>query len=120
VGSIGSVDWFLRRDAEMAEVFNQVEATIAGHPFRDRALAPLVNAAFGYKLRNSFYRADEEVSQLTASRDLKALCDLGLLEPRGEGRGRFYVASGRLREIREQSRMPKVVPDPFSLEPGTQ
>jgi Fic family protein len=102
----------LRREAEAGKVFEEIEKLIQGEAFRERAVTSLVNAAFGYKLRNSSYRAaeGEDVSQLTASRDLKALSSLGLLEPAGQGRGRVYVASARLREIRERCRLNH---DPF-------
>jgi hypothetical protein len=58
-----------------------------------------------FRLRNSSYRRLIESSEghtitdHTATRDLKALVEARLLEPRGERRGRIYVAAPELREI---------------------
>jgi hypothetical protein len=45
-----------------------------------------------------------EVTEQIASRDLKILVDSGLLEPRGEKRGRFYVTTPYLRQWRVETR----------------
>jgi hypothetical protein len=55
-----------------------------------------------------------EVSNNLASRDLKQMVDAGLLEARGERRGRHYVASEEIRIIRERNRLPKGHDDPFA------
>jgi len=56
------------------------------------------------------------MSDLTASRDLKAMVDAGVLEPQGQGRGRVYSGSDELRrtwaEVRA-SRPPKSEDDPY-------
>jgi DNA-binding transcriptional ArsR family regulator len=60
---------------------------------------------------------EDEVSDQTATRDLKALVDAGLLTPEGDKRGRVYTAAGPLKEIREQaraSRQPRSPTDPFA------
>jgi len=61
------------------------------------------------------YTADFSVSELVASRDLKKLCDLGLFEPQGEKRGRFYRAGAELQAARAATRMPRVMADPYEL-----
>ena len=73
----------------------------------------LLEAASGIRVRNSSYRASADISNNLASRDLKNLVDAGLLEARGERRGRHYVASGSVRAIREKIRLPKLSDDPF-------
>jgi hypothetical protein len=40
----------------------------------------------------------EAITEASATRDLKALVDRGLLEAHGEKRGRTYVGTGELRE----------------------
>ena len=100
---------------EISLVWNDVEdaARRAGLP--GRATAPLVEAAFGYRLRNPGYRAQTRVSQLVASRDLKLLVEAGLLAPLGERRGRSYVASAGLKDVRERHRPPALAVDPHEI-----
>jgi hypothetical protein len=43
-------------------------------------------------VKNGRYRQKNQISDVVASRDLKRMCDLGLLIPIGEKRGRFYIA----------------------------
>ena len=70
---------------------------------------------FGLRLTNSRYRGDAQVSELVASRDLKKLCDVGLLTPVGERRGRFYTAAAPLTQIRQASRSPRRIDDPYEI-----
>jgi DNA-binding transcriptional ArsR family regulator len=64
----------------------------------DRVVSALVDASRGFRLRNSSYRRLVELSEAidltdhTASRDLRALVDANLLTPKGERRGRMYLA----------------------------
>jgi len=70
------------------------EATRLGFP--DRAVIALFDAAHGFRVRNSGYQQHADVSDYAGGRDLKRLVEAGLLEPKGEKRGRFYVADPRL------------------------
>jgi hypothetical protein len=82
----------------------------------------MMDAAYGLRLTNSRYRSTvetalgEAISELTASRDLKAMVDAALLNPIGERRGRHYEANAVLidarRRVRE-SRPPREEDDPF-------
>ena len=54
------------------------------------------------------------MSNNVASRDLKILVDANLIDPKGERRGRFYVASPAVAEIRQKLRLPKQIDDPFA------
>ena len=56
----------------------------------------LWDAAQRFRVRNSVYQQHADVSEYAGGRDLKRLVDVGLLEPRGEKRGRYYVASSQL------------------------
>jgi Fic family protein len=103
----------LRRTREIARVWDQLEIEIRNRGLHERVINALVDAAFGYKIRNSTYRSMAEISENLASRDLKDLVDKGLLIPSGERRGRMYVASPLIRTFREKAREPKIHEDPF-------
>ncbi len=60
--------------------------------------------------------AGEQFSDLTASRDLRALVGATLLDPVGERRGRYYLGSQGLLGVRariRRGRKPKDHSDPF-------
>ncbi|MGB7962144.1 MAG: Fic family protein [Propionicimonas sp.] len=70
----------------------------------ERQLAALHDAAMGMRLRRATYlkiaaESGSEISEQTAGRDLKTLADLGYLEPHGERRGRYYVATPVVRDV---------------------
>lgn len=71
--------------------------------------------AIGYRVRNSSYRNLAKVNDITASRDLKAGVDAGLLIPDGERRGRVYVGSPQVKALFDKLRREPIrpVPDPF-------
>jgi hypothetical protein len=58
--------------------------------------------------------AGQQISELTASRDLRALVGATLLDPVGERRGRYYLQGllGVRARIR-RGRKPKDLSDPF-------
>ncbi len=64
-------------------------------------------------MRNSSYRVSTGVSSNLASRDLKVLVDAKLLVSQGEKRGRVYTAGSNVFEIRQESRLPETIADPF-------
>ena len=61
----------------------------------------------GIECRNATYRSTADINEVTASRDLKLLVDNGMLIPTGEKRGRVYVASNTILEIRKRNREPR-------------
>lgn len=93
----------LRRRIDDAErLWIGVERLVGAR--EERQLAALNDAAMGLRLRRATYlkiaaESGSDISEQTAGRDLKALADAGYLEPHGERRGRYYVATARLREI---------------------
>jgi len=91
----------------------EIELKARGLP--DRMLLALSDAAIGYKVRNALYRKTAEISELTASRDLKVMVDQGLLEPKGEKRGRFYLAGVSVRQIGAAAYEHPTNVDPFVL-----
>ena len=81
----------------------------------------LLDAATGLRVRRATYRAvlaerEEEITEQTATRDLTRIAELGLIEARGERRGRYYVAGPDLTAIRRDvvaARNPRDDSDPF-------
>ena len=104
----------LRRSREMEKLWGALEIEIARAQLPERAMLALADAAFGWRVRNTTYRSAAEISDQLASRDLKVLVDAGWLTPKGERRGRHYVASKRLLELRGATAEDKRVPDPFT------
>jgi Fic family protein len=114
----------IRRNEEYDHLFTQVVRLAEGAGVHERSHLALFDAALGFRVTNQRYRAEAEVSELVASRDLKGLVDLGLLVPQGEKRGRHYLAGETLRRARAATRAPRSMLDPYDLvrgrgEPGS-
>jgi Fic family protein len=108
----------LRRSEESERRWTLLQEMTERLRLPERTVGPLFNASMGLTLQNARYRAAADVSELVASRDLKALVDAGLLEARGEKRGRVYVRSSDLAAVDEdvrRSHRSRVVEDPFEL-----
>ena len=103
----------LRRLREAERVYVDLLTETTRHGLPERTALGLLEAASGLKVRNASYRATAGVSNNLASRDLKALVDAQLLLPKGERRGRHYVASDAVKAIAAQHRLPRAIPDPF-------
>jgi Fic family protein len=93
----------IEQRAEFASrVWVLVEKEIAAAELPERCVQPLTYSMTGRILRNSTYRQlTAEITQNVASRDLTELVRAGLLEGRGEKRGRHYVPSARMRAAAE-------------------
>ena len=89
----------LKRNAVIGRVWGELQKLTKEHGFHERFELALMDAAFGYKVRNGRYRQENELSDVVASRDLKRLSDIELLIPIGEKRGRYYTAGSPLAEI---------------------
>ncbi len=106
----------LQRSHAMSRVFDEVAKIVSQQGLLERMTISLVDAVFGYKIRAGRYQQDNQVSDVVASRDLRRLCDAGLLEPIGEKRGRYYIAAKPLREIYAKSRLNDVrAGDPYEI-----
>lgn len=88
----------LRRNKEAERLWLAAEREVEAHSLPPRVVAPLYFAMSGRRLRNATYRQVQEVSPNVASRDLTELVRVGLLEPFGEKRGRYYLPVQRLRK----------------------
>ncbi|HXS32190.1 MAG TPA: Fic family protein [Solirubrobacterales bacterium] len=114
----------LRRRQEIEELWNSCYALAEKSGLPERCAVALMDAAYGLRIRRGSYRASvegvtgEDVSEQTASRDLRAMVDQRLLAPMGERRARYYLAGPRPTEIRNQvkaSRPPRADEDPFAV-----
>jgi len=112
----------LQRIREAEALWIACTAYAERHGLPDRVAGGLVEAAYGFRLRNATYRAavrvtaGDEISELTASRDLKRMVDAGALIPVGERRGRHYVGDRGILDIRDEirdARKPDADSDPF-------
>jgi Fic family protein len=106
----------IQRSRAMSRAFEAIDKIIRAQGLLERMAISLVDATFGFKIRAGQYQKDNEVSDVVASRDLRKLCDLGLLQPVGEKRGRFYIAGTPLQEIYKMARADDVrAADPYEL-----
>lgn len=114
----------MRRREEIESLWNSCVEIADRNRLPERCAAGLMDAAIGLRIRRQAYRSSaeaavgEEISDLTASRDLKAMVDHGLLEPVGERRARYYLAGDDLTELRTRvrsARAPQVDDDPFRI-----
>ena len=106
----------IRRNEEYEHLYDRITAIAERHKLPERAHVTLFDAALGFRVTNVRHRADGEISELVASRDLRRMCDIGLLLPFGEKRGRFYGASEELLSARAATRAPKQLIDPYAME----
>jgi Fic family protein len=102
----------LKRSREMQRIWDEIEHVAAALDLPERAQLVLSDATLGYRVRNATYRSAADISETLASRDLKLLVERGLLIPDGTNRGRSYVGSQVLKDIRDRTREPKTIEDP--------
>ena len=114
----------LRRREEIEALWNACAALAERNGLPERCAAALMDSAYGLRIRRGSYQTSvdavigEEISEQTASRDLRAMVDKGLLAPFGERRARYYLAGVEPVELREQvraTRPPKATDDPFEI-----
>lgn len=107
----------IKRNNELGQIWNEIIKIIKNYKLNDRCEIALVNAVYGYRTLKTRYQVDAEVSEYVAGRDLRKLADLGLLVPKGEKRGRYYIAGEPLREIRKmvKEKVKGKAEDPFDL-----
>ena len=105
----------LRRMEEYGKLYTEVENLLATHKLHDRMAMPLFDAALGMTLTNARYQEDAEVTGHIASRDLRTLSDLGILEPKGETRARRYSPGKDLANARQKVRISRPMRDPYDI-----
>ena len=115
--------WTLqRRVHETESLYDGISQLVDRQKLPTRAVGVLADAARGRRIRRSIYirlveiTDGDPVSDLTASRDLKALVDAGVLDATGAGRGRTYHGSQELRGLWRavrSGRPPRSQDDPY-------
>ena len=105
----------LRRYEEYEVIFNRVTELVRREKLPDRAGLPLFDTCLGLKMTNIRYRSETEVTEFVASRDLRRMVEMGLLEPKGQNRGRSYVAGPELKTIRAATRTKRHAADPYDI-----
>lgn len=105
----------IKRNAHIGRTWNEIERMVKANGLNERTEGPLLEAAFGYKVRNHRYREESKISDAVAGRDLRRLVELDLLLPVGEKRGRFYVAHPSLLQIALNTRDERKAGDPYEL-----
>jgi Fic family protein len=111
----------LRRTNDIERLWEHLDTELKTLRLNERLIFALADAAIGWRVRNSGYRKHVDVSDEVAGKDLRALVGNGFLLPQGEKRGRVYIASDKLKDLREKTRSPITpVNDPFALASGGQ
>ncbi|MDE0604432.1 MAG: Fic family protein [bacterium] len=115
--------WTLqRRIHETEHLYDSIAQLISRYHLPSRTTGALADAARGRRLRRSIYvhlvefTEGDPISDLSASRDLKAMVDAGVLEAKGAGRGRTYHGSEELRSLWldiRADRPPRANDDPY-------
>jgi len=114
----------MRRREEIERLWNACVELSEKNSLPERCAAGLMDAALGVRIRRKIYRSSteaatgEEISDLTASRDLKAMVDAELLEAVGERRARYYLGAEILTKLREDIRSQRpaeATDDPFAM-----
>jgi len=106
----------MRRRFDEAETqWAHIDRLITQHRLPERLGNALFDALLGLRVTRPSYLKLVGVDERTGTRDLVAASECGLLDARGERRGRHYVAGAPLQTIREDlraSRKPLVDPYP--------
>lgn len=111
----------MRRREEIESLWNSCVQLTEAHHLPERCAAGLMDAAIGLRIRRQTYRSSaaaavgEELSDLTASRDLKAMVDSALLVAVGERRARTTLPATsspacRGRSVRCAAQAPTMIP----------
>lgn len=91
----------LRRVEDAERTWTVLEKRAQQARLPERALMALYPAAIRLKVRRTTYEKEAEIEWGTANRDLRIMVDAGLLTPIGETKGRYYVATQELLDLRK-------------------
>ncbi|MCL2780873.1 MAG: Fic family protein [Actinomycetia bacterium] len=104
-----------RRFAEAERQWARLDDLTTRHRLPDRLADALFDALLGFRVTRHGYLNHVTVDERTATRDLVRAAEAGLLEARGERRGRYYLAGESLRAIQDElraARQPLIDPYP--------
>lgn len=105
----------IKRNVMVGRVWNEVEKIRIALDLPDRVDSALMDAAFGYKVRNQRYREEQDISDVVASRDLRKLTEAGLLKAVGEKRGRYYTGGTSLLQMADRAKDNTRSANPYTL-----
>jgi len=96
-----------RRIKESERLWDDLENLVGKLGLPERTLGPLYDAAMRFRVRNGTYRAvladtEDAITEQVASRDLRQLTSANLLIAHGAARGRYYVATKELADLRRR------------------
>jgi len=99
----------LRRVRESEWLWGELEERVRRASLPSRAIEAMFDATLGLRVRNSSYRsatkaAGEQISNETATRDLRLMVEAELLTKFGAKRGTYYVADDELARLSVQMR----------------
>lgn len=99
----------LRRVRESERIWGFLEEQIEKARLPERAIEALFEASLGLRVRNASYRSalerqGEEISNQTATGDLRQMVDAGLLTKHGAKRGTYYRGAETLLRFRHDLR----------------
>ncbi|WP_220794161.1 Fic family protein [Nocardioides pelophilus] len=107
-----------RRFDEAETQWRHIDALLSEHKLNERVGSALFDALLGLRVTRPSYIKLTDLDERTATRDLVTATERGLLEARGERRGRHYVAGRPLKDIRDAlraARQPLTDPYPTLL-----
>ena len=93
-----------RRFAEAEKQWSAIDELLRDHHLDERLGSALFDANLGLRVTRPSYIKLTGLDSRTATRDLVAAAEAGLLEARGERRGRYYVAGRPLAELQAHLR----------------
>jgi Fic family protein len=101
---------------ESVRLWEAIDGLRQREGLNERVMGTLYEAAWGLRIRrNTHLNYATGISERVATADLQRLTQENWLIPVGERRGRYYVASDRLRTLREDTRSKRhALIDPFS------
>ena len=105
----------VKRHEWYAAIYREISRIQDALKLPDRTYIPLMDGAVGFRVRAGPYREESDISDVVASRDLKRLCEVDLLVPHGERRGRYYTGGKGLREIAENLKVRGKAENPYDL-----
>ena len=97
-----------RRVAEAESQWELIDSLISQHGLPERTGDAIFDALLGLRVTRPSYVKRSEVEDRTATRDLARLVELGLLEPHGQTRARYYIAGEVLREQMSSNRIERL------------
>ncbi|MFN8106284.1 MAG: Fic family protein [Nocardioidaceae bacterium] len=107
----------MRRRFDEAETqWRMIDELVTENHLNERIGSALFDALIGLRVTRPSYVKLVDLDERTATRDLVNAASIGLLEARGERRGRHYVAGEPLRRIRAELRAArKPLDDPYPM-----